>query len=113
MLRRMTGTVTLEELDATAVQLQASPRLDDVKYIIHDFSAADAVLIDQDDIDFMAVRASVALSRNADVKIAFVGDHPVAHALIAAFNTLGATPLRCHHFNTLAEARQFTGYAVD
>ena len=107
VLRRLSGRVTKEELDSSAIRLQASERIDLLRYVIHDFSEATEVLVSQDDIEFMAVRASVALIRNLGVKIAFVGTHPVIDALIAAFNDRGISPHRCHHFGTLEEARRF------
>lgn len=108
VLRRMTGLVTSAELDSSASELQSSARLDDLRYIIHDFSAATEVIVSQIDIEFMAVRASIALLRNPKVKIAFVGNHPVVHALIDAFDNLGPSPHRCHRFDTLDEARAFS-----
>lgn len=107
VVRKLSGRVGRDELDRSAKQLQASDRLDALRYIIHDFSAATEVLATQDDVEFMAVRASVALLRNDRVKIAFVGTHPVITALIAAFNNKGISPLRCHHFGTLVDARRF------
>jgi hypothetical protein len=108
VLRRMTGHVTLEELDSSASQLQGNARVDDLRYIIHDFTGASDVVVSQGDIEFMAVRASIALLRNPRVKIAFVGNQPVVHALIDAFNNLGSSPHRCHRFDSLEEARRFT-----
>ena len=108
VLRRMSGVVTAEELDTTAVALQADERVDRLRYIIHDFSAATEITLLQDDIEFMAVRASVALLRNPGVRIAFVGDHPVVHALIDAFNSQGVSPHQCHRFDAIEEARRFT-----
>lgn len=107
VLRRLSGRVTQEELDSSAIRLQADERIDRLRYIIHDFSEATEVSVPAADIEFMAVRASVALGRNRWVKIAFVGDHPVVDALIDAFNDKGISPLRCHWFATLAEARRF------
>jgi|GEM_PF-4998643 len=78
-----------------------------LRYIIHDFSTATEVIVPQIDIEFMAVRASVALLWNPKVKIAFVGNHPVVHALIDAFDNLGPSPHRCHRFDALDEARAF------
>lgn len=111
VLRRLTGHVTSEELDASARELQGDERLDDLRAIVHDFTGATDVSVTQDEIEFMAVRASIALQRNAKVRIAFVGNHPVVHALIEAFAGLGRPSQRCHRFDTLAEARRFTSAA--
>jgi hypothetical protein len=108
VLRRMTMQVTAAELDSYAIQIQESARLDDLDYVIHDFTEATDVMVSQNDIEFMAVRASIALEKNPRVRIAFVGHHPVVHALIDAFNNLGGSQNRCHHFDTLEEARTFT-----
>ncbi|MBX9962008.1 MAG: hypothetical protein K2Y35_03070 [Burkholderiales bacterium] len=89
------------------VELQSSARLDDLRFIIHDFNAATEVIVSQIDIEFMAVRASIAPLRNPKAKIACVGNHPVVHALIAAVDNLGPSPHRCHRFDTLDEAREF------
>lgn len=107
LVRRMSGVVTSDELDASAIELQADERIDSVRYIIHDFTAATEVLVSQDHIEFMAARAGVALQRNYRVKIAFVGDHPVVHALIESFHCMSSTSRRCHRFDTLQEARAF------
>lgn len=108
VLRRMTGHVTSEELDSSARELQGNERVDDLHYVIHDFTDTTAVSVSQDEIEFMAVRASIALQRNSRVKIAFVGNHPVVHALIDAFGNLGRPTHRCHRFDTLEAARRFT-----
>lgn len=107
VLRRMAGHVSLSDLDSSAVQLQSNARVDDLRYIIHDFTAVSDVDVSQDDIEFMAVRASVALEKNPRVKIAFVGDHPVVHALFDAFCGLGGSRHRCDRFDTLEAARRF------
>jgi len=107
VVRRISGSVTAEELDASAQQLQGNERVDDLCYVIHDFSACTDIHVRHIDIQYMAVRASVALMRNRKVRIAFVGDHPVIHALIDTFNTKGVSPHRCHRFDTLEEARAF------
>lgn len=107
LLRRMSGCVTEGELDASAKRLQGDTRLDTLHYIIHDFSAATEVQVSTEGVEFMAVRASVALSMNLRVRIAFVGNQPAVHALIDAFNNKGISPLRCHRFDTLEAARQF------
>ena len=108
LLRRMSGTVSREELDSSAQELQSSERTDSLRYIIHDFSACSAIELDDDDAEFMAVRAGIALLRNTRVKIAFVGEQPLVHQLIAAFNGSGISKLRCHHFDSLEAARRFT-----
>ena len=87
LVRRMTGFVTGHELDASARALQGDERLDRLRYIIHDFSGATDIAVTQDEIEFMAVRASVALRSNPAIRIAFVGNHAVVLALIEAFNT--------------------------
>lgn len=107
LIRRMTGNVTAEELDSSAKELQSDERIDRLHYIIHDFSGANEIVVSQDDIEFMAVRASFALLKNPWVRIAFVGNHPVVQALINAFNDLGESSHRCHRFDTLAEGRAF------
>lgn len=109
VVRRHSGRVSKDELDSSAIRLQANERVDELHYIIHDFSAATEVQVQPDDIEFMAVRASVALLRNPKVKIAFVGDQPVILALIEAFETKGVSAHRCHHFATLEGARRFIG----
>ena len=40
------------------------------------------------------MRAVVALERNVVIRIAFVGDHPVIHKLIEAFNRFGRGRVR-------------------
>jgi hypothetical protein len=108
VLRRMTGHVTSAELDSSASDLQGNARVDHLRYIIHDFTAATDVVVSQSDIEFMAVRASIALLRNPKVRIAFVGNQPVVRALIDAFENLGPSPHRCHRFDTIEAARAFT-----
>ena len=107
VLRKMAGHVSMADLDSSAVRLQNDARVDDLRYIIHDFTAVSDVDVSQDDIDFMAVRASVALAKNPRVKIAFVGNHPVVHALVDAFLGLGGSNHRCDRFDSLEAARRF------
>jgi hypothetical protein len=44
VLRRMTGEVTMEQLDESATRLQGDGRIDALRYIIHDFSLATDVI---------------------------------------------------------------------
>lgn len=107
VVRRLWGPVGDEELDSSAIALQANEHIDNLRHIIHDFSGVTQIEIPQHKLEFMAVRASVALNRNPVVKIAFVGNHPVVNQLIDAFNNKGISSLRCHRFDTLEEARAF------
>ena len=52
-------------------------------------------------------RAVVALERNVVIRIAFVGDHPVIHKLIEAFNRFGRGRVPCRRFDSMAAARCF------
>lgn len=108
VVRRLSGVVDTEELDASARKIQGNERTDDLYYIIHDFTACSDIVVSESDIKYMAVRATIALQRNQRVKIAFVGTHPVVHALIDAFNSHARTQLRCRRFDTLEEARRYT-----
>lgn len=108
LLRRLTGLVTGSELDASAQQMQGHEHIDVMGYIIHDFSGVTDIVVSDDDIEFMAVRACFALQRNPKVKIAFVGRHPVLHKLMAAFNDSGCSRHKVCHFETLDQAREYS-----
>lgn len=107
VLRRMSGHVSSAELDSSAIRLQSDARVDDLRYVTHDFAAVTDIDVSQDNIEFMAVRASIALAKNPRVKIAFVGSHPVVHALFDSFCNLGGSRHRCDRFDSLEAARQF------
>lgn len=107
VVRRLAGVVTATELDESAAHLQGHRRLDEFDYNIHDFSAATDIQIDDEEIEFLAVRAAVSLQRNPRIRLAFVGVHPVVQRFVRAFNDSGCSAHRCHHFDTLAAARRF------
>jgi hypothetical protein len=107
LVRKMSGTVTAAEMDSSALEIQGSPRLDDMRYNIHDFTGVTEVLLSEDDIEFMAVRASISLHRNARIRIAFVGNHPIVFRLMDAFNNSGCSQHRVRRFDTLEAARNY------
>ncbi|MBL8491225.1 MAG: hypothetical protein JNM82_10645, partial [Rhodocyclaceae bacterium] len=57
VLRRLTGVVTLKELDASGAQLQGHERTDSLRYIIHDFSGCEEVDADRSGIEYLVARA--------------------------------------------------------
>ena len=105
VVRKITGSATADDLDASAKQIQSDSRLDTLKYIIHDFCDADEISVSETDIQFMAARACISLRKNPRVKIAFAGSHPVAIKLTDAFNTLGISHHRIARHNTFHDAR--------
>jgi hypothetical protein len=107
VIRRLSGLVTIEDLDVSAARIQGDERIDRLRYAIHDFSAAIDIDVLDDDIEFMAMRAVVALERNAVIRIAFVGDHPVIHKLIEVFNRFGRGRVPCRRFDSMGAARCF------
>lgn len=104
LVRTLSGTISVPEMDASALEIQGNPRLDDMRYNIHDFSAVTEALLPRADIEFMAVRASFSIQRNPRLKLAFVGTHPIVHTLMDAFHTLGCAPNRIIRFDTLDAA---------
>jgi len=107
VLRKLSGLVTAKELESSAIRLQADSRLDNMRYVIHDFTGVTDVMASQDDIDIMAARASVSLHRHPVMKIAFVGSHPVVQRLVDAFLNLDGYRHQCHRFDTTDQARKF------
>ena len=111
VVRRFSGVVTIDELDISAAAIQADPRIDALCYSIHDFRSVTELSVDDDDIEFLALRAAVSLRHNTIMRIAYVGDHPVITRLIDAFNRCCTSHHRCHRFATLSEARRYTAGA--
>ena len=107
LVRRMTGVVNADQLDQSAKTLQGDARIDDLRYIIHDFSACTDVTLSADDIENMAVRACFALKKNPRVKIAFVSKHPSVHALAHAFNNAGISKHYSSIFDSIESAKKF------
>lgn len=109
LVRRLSGRVTKEEMDSSAEKIQANERIDEMRYNIHDFTAVTDIDLTEDDLQFMAVRAAFSVQHNPRIKIAFVGNHPVLYRLMNAFNNSGCSQHRVCHFDTLGEARRYTG----
>lgn len=105
--RSMAGLVTAEELDSSALQIQSDERIDDLHYLIQDFSAVNDAIVSPEEIEVMAYRGSAALRNNFRIRIAFVGNHPVVHQLIDAFNRSGCSQHTAYRFDTLNEARSY------
>ena len=109
LVRIVSGTVDVAEMDRSAREIQGHSRLDDMRYNIHDFTGLSEARLPDEDIEFMAARASVSLLNNPRIKIAFVGQHPVVFKLMAAFNNSGCSEHRVRRFDTLEEARRYAG----
>lgn len=107
LVRKFSGVVTTDEIDSSAIQIQASPRLDDMTYNIHDFTEVTEAIVDDEYIKFMATRAAFSVSRNSRIKLAFVGNHPVLHKLMDAFNSSGVGKHRVMRFDSMEEARKY------
>lgn len=107
--RSVAGVVTAQELDSSALQIQGDERIDDLRYLIQDFVAIDDAIVSVDEIEIMAYRGSVALRNNFRIKIAFVGNHPVVHQMIDAFNHSGCSRHKAYRFDNLKDARSFAG----
>ena len=107
IVRRFSGTVSAEEMNASAVSVQSDARFDDLRYIIHDFTACCEVSASEDDLEFMAARASYAVNMLRSFKIVFVGDHAVVRNLVRIFNQLGISSHPCVFVDSLEEARAF------
>ncbi|UCV17754.1 hypothetical protein [Ferribacterium limneticum] len=112
LLRKMTGSVTANEWNMSDEATQAHERIDTLRYVIHDCSGVSDFIVPQDEIDFIAIRASVALRQNPRIKIAFVSSHSIVRKLIDTFNQMDRSLHRCCRFDTLEEARQFVGNPV-
>lgn len=109
VVRKMSGAISTEEMDVSALKIQAHPQFDDMRYTIHDFSDVTEAFLDEDDIEFMATRGSISVQRNTRLRIAFVGSHPVVIALMNAFNNCGCSAHRIRRFDTLDDARRYAG----
>lgn len=107
LTRTLSGVVSMDELDASALTIQGHPDLDEMKYNIHDFTAVEDAHVSDADIDFMAARANVSVKRNPRLKLIFVGNHPLLFRMMNAFNAVGYSPNRVVRFDTLSEARAY------
>lgn len=107
VIRTLSGPVTAAELDASAIAIQESEYLDEMRYNIHDFSAVSEVFMSDSDVEYMAARAAVSIQRNQRLRIAFVGNHNIVGRLMNAFNNNGYSHHRVHRFDTLEAARDF------
>lgn len=112
LVRKFSGVITTDEIDSSAIKIQASPRLDDMTYNIHDFTDVSEAQVDDEYIRFMATRAAFSLSRNPRIKLAFVGNHPVLYKMMNAFNSSGVGKHRVMHFDSMEEARQYASGTV-
>lgn len=107
LVRKFSGTITTEEIDSSAIQIQANPDLDDMRYNIHDFTDVTEADVDDDYIEFMATRAAISVHRNPKIKLAFVGNHPVLHKMMEAFNASRLAKHRVMRFDSMEEARLY------
>lgn len=108
LIRTMRGVISMAEMDESAQRIQSHPDLDEMRYNIHDFTDVTDALLDEEDIHFMAIRASISVQRNPKLKIAFVGRHPIVFRMIEAFNTSGYAIHAIRRFDTLDEARAYS-----
>lgn len=107
LVRIFSGIATREEMDLSAISIQSNPRLDEMHYNIHDFTALVELNLDETDIEVFAARANVAVKNNPRLKIAFVGQHRIVYQLMDAFNSTGYSSNKVLRFDTLDEARAY------
>ena len=107
LVRTLSGVVSMDEMDASAQSIQNHPQIDEMKYNIHDFTALTEANLTDMDIDFMAARANVSVLRNPRLKLVFVGNHPIVHKLVTAFNAVGYSQNIVVRFDTLGEAQAY------
>lgn len=107
LVRRFSGAVSEDELDGSALRLQSNIRLDDLRYIIHDFTDAGEITASREAMEYMGVRASFALQNNPRVRIAFVGSHPAIGVLMDGFNNKGKSAHQCVQFATIEAAWEY------
>ncbi|MBL8490073.1 MAG: hypothetical protein JNM82_04770, partial [Rhodocyclaceae bacterium] len=62
---------------------------------------------DRSGIEYLVARAGVAIRAIRDLKVAFVGSHPVIRTILDIHEDLGVSPHEWHRFENLEDARRF------
>jgi hypothetical protein len=111
VVKRYFNQVTDEDLLKSVVEVGADARFDDLRYVINDFSACDAITATFDGIENIAVIDRGAAFSNPRIRIAVVAIQKEAIALAEAYANfpLKAYPMRI--FATLPAAREWIGDA--
>ena len=108
LLRRFHGVVSLAQIGQSDSEVQASPRFDEIRYLIDDFlGCTNVVDINLSLVDELAAIASVAVRHPEFFRHAVVSSLPAVEELAQEFaqSGFGAYPVR--HFDQMALARQW------
>lgn len=85
--------------------IQADPRHDFLKYVIHDCSHCTGADYSFDDLIELAATNGVAARTNSKMRVAIVTTHREIIALVSAYVAFGLDPTEVQLFPTLVEAR--------
>ena len=105
IVRRFFGKVTGEELAASAIEGQADPRFDRLRYVINDFRDCESIFVAPPTIEEVAARDSGAARTNGNIVIAVVSDDPEILAVSDAYAREALSPYPVKNFSTMEDAR--------
>jgi hypothetical protein len=111
VVKRYFGEATDEDLLKSVVEVGADARFDDLRYVINDFSACDAITATSDGIENIAIMDRGASASNPRIRIAVVAIQKEAIALAEAYASFPLNVYPTRIFATLPAARNWIGAA--
>lgn len=105
VIKRLFGLVTGDELLASAVQVEADPHFDTLRYVINDFRDCTGLSVEAHQIEEMAAIDSVAAFTNPQINIAIVATLPEILVGADAYAMDPATVFPTRVFTSMDEAK--------
>lgn len=109
VLKRFWGHLSGAELAASATEVAANPRFDDLRYIINDFLGIDGHSgLDAEAIEAIAAVRYGSMATNPRIRVVFVANEPLRRELAEAMQRW---PLKGSHetvaFDSVEQAREW------
>ena len=109
VVKRYLGQVTDEDLVQSVIEVGADARFDDLRYVIKDFSACDAIAATPGCVEDIVIMDQGASVSNPRIRIAVVAVQKEALAIVEAYARFPLNPYPMRTFATLPAARQWIG----
>ncbi|MCW8900089.1 MAG: hypothetical protein OQK75_13045 [Gammaproteobacteria bacterium] len=106
------GTISGKEIIEASTKIYGDPRFDSLRYKLVDFSAAEEVLISEDEIKLITFQHAAASKSNARIKNAIVLTKDDERGKLYAGYLVKSSPWEVRIFDHLEEANNWVGRLI-
>ena len=113
VVKRYLGTVDARDILQSTIDVEKSPRFDNLRYVINDFLGADSIDATGLDVDELAAIDRGAFATNPHVRIAVVTVSELVAQLTTQYVRSPVNVYETRLFSVLSDAEQWLGARVD